>query len=91
MIRRENGAVSRKRCIEQDGLVALDIIDRHKKDIKKMTRKRQEETLMTRHKKLLKQKKFTGNKSKLCQRGSLRGLAKHKERKRSLASCPKTS
>lgn len=33
--RRENNAGSGKRCMEQDVLVALDIIERHKKDIKK--------------------------------------------------------
>lgn len=38
-MRRENGAVSGKRCMEQDDLVALDIIERHKKDIKKKDKK----------------------------------------------------
>lgn len=34
---------------------------------------------------------YAENKAKLCQRGSLRGLAKDRERKRLLSSYPKTS
>lgn len=32
-VREENGAVSGKRCMEQDDLVASDNTERHKKDV----------------------------------------------------------
>lgn len=39
VLSRENGVASGKRGREQDDLVALDTIDRHKKDIKKKDKK----------------------------------------------------